>query len=264
MNGTTNFSWGSLATKNGSLTPTYTVATGVCANVYCHGASMPGGDTSGSNKAPVWKDPNYLPATISAAACGTCHGFPPASASGHPAVTIPSGFPATATIGNTCSCHPNINTAGNSYANIFVDKTLHINGTVEIIGGGACDACHGYPPARVGFAGTHNNWSSARSENYLGGGGAHTVASHVGNAAKPSDGFTNCIACHNIADHVMSPIAFNPSSNIKVSVNSRYRLEAARQFKYSSNRLDANSHVTGTCANASCHYGATPKWDPAH
>jgi len=62
----------------------------------------------------------------------------------------------------------------------------------------------------------------------------------------------------------MSPIVFNPSQNIKVKVNQRFRLEAAKQFKYTSNRLDAAAHLTGTCSNNSCHYGATPKWDPLH
>ena len=62
----------------------------------------------------------------------------------------------------------------------------------------------------------------------------------------------------------MSPIAFNPSQNIKVKLNQRYRLEAAKQTRYTSNRLNAGSHLTGTCSNSSCHYGATPKWDPAH
>jgi len=263
MNGTTNFSWSTLATNNGALTPSYNPANGQCANVYCHGASMPGGDTTGTNRTPTWNVP-FLPATITAAGCGTCHGFPPSVASGHPSVTIPAGFPTTATIGTTCSCHTNINTAGNSYANIFVTPSLHINGIVDVAAGGACDTCHGYPPASAGFAGTQNNWSSARAENYLGGGGAHTIAGHVSKTAKPSGGFTNCSKCHNAADHVMSPIVFNPSSNIKVSVSSRYRYESAKQFKYSSNRLNGSSHVTGTCSNASCHFGASPKWDPAH
>jgi len=263
MNGVTDFAWSPLATKNGALTPTYTAANGRCANVYCHGASMLFGDTSGTNRTPTWNVP-FLPATLSAAACGSCHGFPPSAASGHPAVTIPAGFPATATLGTTCSCHPNINTTGNSYATIFVNKTLHINGVLDVSGGGTCDSCHGYPPARAGFAGTHGNWSSARTEDYVGGGGAHTIDNHVDMQAKPGEGFANCSKCHNAADHQMSPITFNPSRNIRVNVSQRYRFEAARQFKYSSNRLDAGSHLTGTCSNGSCHFGATPKWDPSH
>ncbi|MBK5275271.1 MAG: CxxxxCH/CxxCH domain-containing protein [Desulfuromonadales bacterium] len=264
MNGTTNFVWNALATKNGALTPTYTAATGTCANVYCHGAAMPGGDTSGTNRVPVWNSNTYLPSTLSAAACGTCHGFPPSTASGHPSIIIPAGFPASASISTTCSCHSNINPAGNSYANIFVNIALHINGTLDVSAGGACDSCHGYPPAGAGFVGTHGNWSSAKVENYLGGGGAHTILNHISKLAKPSEGFANCSNCHSATDHQMSPIAFNPSKNIKVSGNQRNRFVAAKQFKYSSNRLDGNSHVTGSCSNGSCHFGATPKWDPKH
>jgi predicted CxxxxCH...CXXCH cytochrome family protein len=261
MNGTTNFVWSALA-QSGGLTPVYT--TGTCTNVYCHGARMPGGDTSGTNRTPVWNSSTYLPATLTAAACGTCHGFPPSTVSGHPAVTIPAGFPATAPIGNSCSCHPNINTAGNSYANIFVNKAIHINGTLDVAAGGACDTCHGYPPVSAGFVGSANNWANARTEDYLGGGGAHTVNSHVSALAVPGGGFTNCSKCHDANDHVMTPIVFNPSQNIKARVNQQFRYEAAKQFKYSSNRLDGSTHLTGTCSNASCHLGATPKWDLNH
>jgi predicted CxxxxCH...CXXCH cytochrome family protein len=261
MNGATSFVWSTLA-QTGGLTPVYTA--GTCTSVYCHGAAMPGGDTSGSNRAPVWNSTTYLPATLTAAACGTCHGFPPSAVSGHPVITIPAGFPATASIGTTCSCHSNINPAGNSYATIFVNKALHINGTLEVVAGGACDTCHGYPPASAGFAGTLNNWANAKSENYPGGGGAHTITNHVSKLAVPANGFADCVKCHDAADHQMSPITFNPSQNIKVRVNQRFRFEAAKQFKYSSNRLDGASHLTGTCSNASCHFGATPKWDPSH
>lgn len=262
MNGTTNFVWSVLAQKGG-LAPAYNPATGVCSNVYCHGAAMPGGDTSGTNRAPTWNVP-FLTPTISAAACGTCHGFPPAAATGHPAVAIPAGFPTSASIGTTCSCHANINPAGNSYATIFVDKSLHINGTLEVSGGGTCDSCHGYPPAPAGFIGTHNNWSSARTEDYPGGGGAHIILNHVSKLANPGEGFANCNKCHNPADHQMSPISFNPSRNIRVNVNQGYRYEAAKQARYTSNRLDGTAHLTGTCSNISCHMGATPKWDPNH
>jgi predicted CxxxxCH...CXXCH cytochrome family protein len=262
LNGSTSFAWSSLATTGG-LTPLYNPATGACTNVYCHGAAMPGGDTTGTNRSPVW-NVAFLTPTLSVAACGSCHGFPPTAASGHPAVIVPAGFPATAAIGTTCSCHANINPAGNSYATMFVNKSLHINGITEVVAGGSCDACHGYPPAGTAFTGTQNNWTSARSENYPGGGGAHTINNHVSRLAKPGEGFANCSKCHDSADHQMSPIVFNPSQNIKVRVNQRYRLESGKQYKYTSNRRDAAAHQTGTCSNNSCHYGATPKWDPKY
>ncbi|OGW41469.1 MAG: hypothetical protein A2010_06290 [Nitrospirae bacterium GWD2_57_9] len=82
--------------------------------------------------------------------------------------------------------------------------------------------------------------------------------------AKPADGFASCSRCHDAADHQMSPIVYNPSQNIKVKLNQRSRMESAKQTRYTSNRLNGNLHLTGTCSNSSCHFGATPKWDPAH
>ena len=263
MNGVTNFNWSVLATT-GNLTPNYNPATGQCTNVYCHGNAMPGGDASGSNRSPIWNNPNYLPVTLSAAGCGTCHGFPPSTAVGHPVITIPAGFPNTP-LGTTCACHGNVNqqTAGpTTYANVFIDPALHINGTLE---GGKCNACHGYPPVSVGIAvGTLNNWTGAKVEDYPGGGGAHSINNHVNRLARPNDGFAYCINCHNPADHMTVPNNFTLGQHIKVTVNSRVRFIADKQVAYTSNRLISPAHQTGTCTNISCHFGATPKWDPAH
>ena len=159
-------------------------------------------------------------------------------------------------IGASCSCHANINPAGNSYATIFVDRSLHMNANLEV-SGGSCDSCHGYPPARPGFKGTLGNWSSARQQNYSGGGGAHTVAKHVTASARPADGFANCSKCHNPADHNTSAANFLP----KVRVDQRFRMVTAKQARYSSNRLDGAGHVPGSCSNISCHFGATPAWN---
>src|SRR5450631_2185259 len=127
------FSSGTLLVAGGGTASSFNDTNDQCSNVYCHGAKMPGGDTTGSNRTPTWGT-TLLPATISAAACGIFHGFPPAAASGHPPVTIPAGFPATP-LGTTCSCHANINTqsaAATTYANVFADLTKHINGIVEV------------------------------------------------------------------------------------------------------------------------------------
>jgi len=263
MNGSTTFAWSKLAMGNSTtlsknLTPQYNPATGQCSNVYCHGDSMPNGDSSGTRPSLTWNT-SLLPATISSAACGVCHGFPPASHSSY-GVTIPAGFPASASIGTTCSCHDNINPAGNSYSNIFKDKSLHINAKLEVSGGGGCNGCHGYPPSNKRFKGTHNNWSSARIENYSGGGGVHTVAGHIKPTASPTEAWINCSNCHNQNDHAMSPIAFNPSSNIKVSLNPKLKFDSTRVIKYTSNKLDGAAHVPGNCSNVACHFQKTPQW----
>ncbi len=252
MNGVSNFNWSVLA-KTGGLTPSYNTSTGTCSNVYCHGAAMPGSDTSGNNKTPSWKTP-FMPATLTPESCKSCHGFPPVNAN-HPVLASPTSFPTS-----DCSgCHPNISATGTTYANIFVDKTLHINGVVNSTGG-SCNGCHGYPPSNKRFKGTQNNWSSARQENYSGGGGAHTVAGHIPPTANPSQAWANCTNCHNQNDHAMSPLAFNPSSNIKVNIDHEYKFSVDRPAKYTSNGLDGALHVSGNCSNIACHFQKTPKW----
>ena len=151
MNGITDLVWSALATHNGALVPAYNATTRQCSNVYCHGAAMPGGDVSGTNRTPTWNVP-FLPSTISAAGCGTCHGFPPLSTSGHP--TLTTAVPATwgngtTAIGTSCSCHANINPAGTTYANIFVNPALHIDGTLQVSGGHAVPFDNHSTPGRT-------------------------------------------------------------------------------------------------------------------
>lgn len=251
MNGTTNFVWSSVATNGGLLTPTYSA--GKCDNVYCHGAGLTGGTTAG--KTPSWNVP-FLPATLTPEACGSCHGFPPATPR-HQGLTTPTGFPTT-----SCGCHPTINSLGTTYADIFKvgpNGEKHIDGKLD--GAGSCNACHGYPPANKRFKGTHNNWSSARMESYSGSGGAHTVAGHVSPTASPLGQWTNCSKCHNPADHAMAPLEFKPSKNIKVTIDSRVRFaNVPAMGKYSSNKLDGAAHVPGRCSNVACHFQKSPKW----
>jgi predicted CxxxxCH...CXXCH cytochrome family protein len=160
------FSSGALIVAGGGTAPAFTGgANGQCTNTYCHGAKMPGGDTTGSNRSPAWGTP-FLPATITVAACGTCHGFPPSTASGHPPVTAPTSFP----LGSGCNCHGNINGAGTSYGTIFVNKALHINGIFE--------------PAASGHAFPY-------------GGSVHRPGGTGNPLANNAAPYTNCSGCHN-------------------------------------------------------------------
>ncbi|MBL8619642.1 MAG: CxxxxCH/CxxCH domain-containing protein [Myxococcales bacterium] len=92
-----------------------------CSNTYCHG----GGTTpitGGQRSQPVWTQVDGTQST-----CTSCHGMgPPAP---HPA-------------GTDCgSCHPTMAPgAGNTTIAV---PAQHIDGTVQVIGGQACDACHG-------------------------------------------------------------------------------------------------------------------------
>lgn len=171
--------------KTGGLVPAYTSATQQCTNTYCHGNAMPGGDTTGTNRSPVWTAATYPP-VLSAAFCGKCHGFPPSTASGHPAVTVPAGFPGSVSIGTTCSCHSNINPSGNSYANIFVSKALHINGTLETPSSGHAST---YPGA------THKNDILFLDINPCG--ACHNITASTGVYPAATAGTPpNCAGCH--------------------------------------------------------------------
>ena len=75
-----------------------------CQNVYCHGAGF--ANAGGTNTSPAWKG------GPGEAACGSCHGKPPADHGG----------------GYACAtCHP--------------ADAPHVDGTVEV--GSTCDGCHG-------------------------------------------------------------------------------------------------------------------------
>jgi hypothetical protein len=150
-----------------------------------------------------------------------------------------------------------MNASGTTYADIFLDKSLHINGITDT-NGGSCNACHGYPPSNKRFTGSAGSWSDARIENYTGGGGAHTVAGHVNANAVIADGFANCTPCHSESDHNMA--ATIQPSNIKLSISSKVKFSVDRAPRYSSNGLDGASHVSGNCSNISCHFQKTPKW----
>ncbi|MEZ4819783.1 MAG: CxxxxCH/CxxCH domain-containing protein [Bdellovibrionota bacterium] len=87
-----------------------------CSDVYCHGSALSGG----SNNTPVW---NMVDG--SQAACGTCHGLPP-------------GPPHT-TDTDCHTCHAEVVNDRNE----IINKTLHINGEVNVTGGQTCTSCHG-------------------------------------------------------------------------------------------------------------------------
>jgi predicted CxxxxCH...CXXCH cytochrome family protein len=107
-----------MATTSGAV-PVWNRATAACTNVYCHGATLPGG----SNVAPTWTKVDG-----SQSSCGTCHGVPPAAP--HPAAADTT----------TCKkCHQG---AMDPNTNLPLLAT-HINGKLELFTGTDCTLCHG-------------------------------------------------------------------------------------------------------------------------
>ena len=133
---------------------------------------------------------------------------------------------------------------------------------------GSCDACHGYPPVPRNVAGltfgTMNNYTSARFEDYSGGGGAHVVGKHVPPTARPSEGWANCTLCHSAGDAQhkrILPIRNNVANVTVLPQQSLRRFNPAVQIIYTTAKLvNPPNNVTGTCYNASCHFSKSPKW----
>ncbi|BCG48660.1 Cytochrome c family protein [Citrifermentans bremense] len=133
---------------------------------------------------------------------------------------------------------------------------------------GACDACHGYPPAprktnfAVSFA-VQGNWSSAKFEDYSGGGGAHVVAAHIKKDANPSEGWANCLPCHfeGQAGHNRALPVRDFVQNVTVKVDPQYRFSDEALVSYTSAQLVSGGvNKSGSCFNVSCHFRPSPQW----
>ena len=132
---------------------------------------------------------------------------------------------------------------------------------------GNCDACHGYPPAPRNVAnlvfGRQGQWSSARFEDYSGGGGAHLVAAHIPATAKATQGWENCTPCHKggAANHAKLLPIRNHVENITVSVDPQLRFSNDTFAIYTTAKLvSAGANKSGSCFNVSCHFTTTLKW----
>lgn len=170
------------------------------------------------------------------AACNSCHSAPPAT-SAHSGATL-SPF-------NCTDCH----------AYTVASASTHNNGTVDI-SNVSCNTCHGYPPmtqaqldARV--AGT---FTSARLEDYTGGGGHHST--HLLSTITASAGFTPCLPCHPDAAKAFHTqgggTVVKANINVFYSADPDYRFDEVRDKRY--------NVASQTCSNVSCHFQPTVSW----
>jgi predicted CxxxxCH...CXXCH cytochrome family protein len=131
-------------------------------------------------------------------------------------------------------------------------------------GSGTCNSCHGYPPVRsmtvtgVGTLGFTGRYSTARLQNYSGGGGAHAREGHVSKTLKmypaQGSGCTNChdlTGTHNIGGGTVIP------ANVNVKVDVQFKFNKDLPITYSGVPATGKQ---GTCSNVSCHYQASPNW----
>jgi hypothetical protein len=113
--------------------------------------------------------------------------------------------------------------------------------------------------------GVNANYSTAKLQNYSGGGGVHSVAGHLALITKYVSGGANmaaCKACHpdtiTAGTHNQAAGAFL-TANVQVSVDPKYKFDKNRPIVYNA-KQSGTGKTTGTCANVECHFQKTPVW----
>ena len=165
--------------SSGKYDPTAAIT---CKNVYCHGATLGGGQAT----EPVWNRPGeWTPK------CDSCHGAPP-----------PPPHPA---FGRCSVCHADV--VGPDDFTIR-DRSLHVDGKIEVSVPATCTICHGSdktpaPPPDV-------KGDTARSARGV---GAHETHLFATNQMSPP---VDCSTCHTVPGSVTAPGHLDPEPGKKV------------------------------------------------
>ena len=191
--------------------PHYDRDTQTCTNVYCHGGAFD--DPAASQTAPTWTD------APDQAACGTCHGDPPADhaseACGH--------------------CHPTMPRDGTR----VLDVNLHVTGEVAIHGDGDCADCHGTGE----FGAPPPDLAGRTSTDFV------TVGAHRAHLQTGISAPLRCEACHVVPDELHSPGHIDTPPPAEVFPPGHESLAHAGGAEPSWDR------DTATCSDVYCHGG---------
>jgi predicted CxxxxCH...CXXCH cytochrome family protein len=98
--------------RTDATSPTYARATGTCAGVYCHGATL---DDRATHPEPTWTG------GATQAACGACHGVPPADGT----------HSANLDLSDCVRCHPRTVDASGSIV-VVGGQSTHVNGRADV------------------------------------------------------------------------------------------------------------------------------------
>ena len=177
-----------------------------------------------------------------------------------------SGSAAISTIFGACgSCHTNLSNSATNVGNVFVDKALHVNGTMNYVAN--CDGCHAYD-----LTGGGTTWTPALSGGT--GTGAHIkhiafIKSRLGIATLTATGKTFgigepagvCGTCHTNTgsehDNGSRQITFGAGGASPNTMGAGYGGSMSLVFGGSNPSF---SGAAKTCSNLSCHYFTTPNW----
>jgi predicted CxxxxCH...CXXCH cytochrome family protein len=170
-----------------------------CSNTYCHTANRPvgtGAGQSGVNTPPVWNNSTLIGGTTIADTCtAKCHNLPPG---GTVSGDTHYGLATIATFSglSACSgCHSaTLNASPTTFATIFKDKTMHINGVADAPGAN-CLGCHGVSK-------TKTKPSAGTIRQVVGVGGDFVrLSRHVSNGSATENVTKwDCIVCHREGD----------------------------------------------------------------
>lgn len=147
--------------------------------------------------------------------CTSCHGAPPAAP--HPQVQ------------NCSLCHPN---ATGPLGRQMIDRTLHVNGSVEANQPTACDSCHGTPGTNAAPPRDTRGETATTSL----GVGAHQ--SHV--VGRGLARVVQCAECHVVPTAVVQGAHLDGVALVSFSGVARANLAQP-------------TYQQGTCASAACH-----------
>ncbi|NJK88341.1 MAG: CxxxxCH/CxxCH domain-containing protein [Myxococcales bacterium] len=196
----------------GAPAATYDPSSGSCSNTYCHAPDV--SDANATQLAPLWNGGAAMD-------CTSCHGQPPEE---HP--------------GEACgSCHLSVSTG----PDVLVNKTLHLNGSVEFADSSDCGACHG-----AGDDGAPPPDLSGRDTTDVPSVGLHAV--HLTAPGRISDPI-GCNECHVVPTEVDAPGHLDSDSPAEVF------LGVAGSGPIASARGAEPTYEPGaaTCANVYCH-----------
>jgi predicted CxxxxCH...CXXCH cytochrome family protein len=215
--------FGALATTNGA-SPSYNYGTRRCSNTYCHdGRNFKYGFSAGTD--PVWNDTSYITGAV--ADCSKCHGYPPGN--GHPRNSGCGSY----NDGN--GCHTNVNTDDTTFKN----ASLHVNGTVEVIGL-PCRVCHGSTVNDAPPNDLNGDTSAADPE----------VGAHQAHLTAPSNYSSKiaCAECHIVPEfgHVDDPTHIDGDVRAEVTFGAISKNNAA---------APAYDYTLRKCSNTYCHDG---------
>jgi predicted CxxxxCH...CXXCH cytochrome family protein len=194
----------------------YDPATAVCSGVYCHGDTL--ADTAGSLTRPTWTAVGQ-----GQAACGTCHGNPPASHAD-----------------DRCyACHRPV--AGPEG---IARPALHVDGALQV--GEGCTDCHG---GSVAGAAPPRDLAGGISTDLV------TVGAHIGHVtgATRLRGPIPCGDCHLMPATVSSPGHIDTPGPAEVFPAQT----AGQSLAFAAGSVPQFSRETATCSDVYCHGGGT-------